>query len=87
MATVKSYDPRCFELAKLFLSDVPELDNEPSCHSLALEIQQCIEDEIYFMRNEPHLYSGFTKEAVAEARKECVRHYGANLLEPSARKS
>jgi hypothetical protein len=78
MATVKSYDFRCYELAKVFLSDAPGLDNEASAHSLALEIQQCIEDEIYFMRNEPHLYSGFTKEAVAEARKECVRHYGTN---------
>jgi len=77
MATVKTYDHRCYELAKVFLSDEPDLNNEQLCHSLALEIQQCIEDEIYFMRNDPHLYSGFTKEAVAEARKECERHYRA----------
>lgn len=76
MATVKTYDPRCYELAKVFLSDEADLNNEQSCHSLALEIQQCIEDEIYFMRNEPHLYSGFTKEAVEAARKECERYYG-----------
>lgn len=78
MATVKTYDSRVYELASLFLSDEPDLNSEQMRHSLALEIQQCIEDEIYFMRNDPHLYSGFTKEAVAEARKECVRHYGTD---------
>ena len=84
MATVKSYDPRVYELASLFLSDEQDLNNEQLRHSLALEIQQCIEDEIYFMRNDPHLYSGFTKDAVAEARKECVRHYGANPFGPKS---
>ncbi len=52
MATVKTYDPRCHELATLFLGDEPELHNEANIHALALEIQQTIEDEIYFMRSE-----------------------------------
>ncbi len=50
MVTVKSYDSKCLELATAFLSDEPDLDNETSRHSLALEIQQTIEDEIFYMR-------------------------------------
>lgn len=52
MATVKTYDPSCYELAKLFLSDEPGLDSDANARALALEIQQCVEDEIFFMRNE-----------------------------------
>ena len=47
MATVTSYDSKCLELAKVFLSDENELNTEKMAHLLALEIQQCIEDEIY----------------------------------------
>ena len=56
MATVTSYDSKCLELAKVFLSDENELNTEKMAHLLALEIQQCIEDEIYFMRAAPELY-------------------------------
>lgn len=56
MATVTTYDPRCFELAEMFLEDEKGLNNEHAAHLLALEIQQVIEDEIYFMRNKPELY-------------------------------
>ena len=49
MATVKTYDPRCHELAAIFLAEHPTLNTDAAKHSLALEIQQCIEDEIYFM--------------------------------------
>jgi hypothetical protein len=56
MAIVTSYDPKCFDLAKAFLADEPELNTEKWAHSLALEIQQCIEDEIYFMREHPEMY-------------------------------
>ena len=52
MATVKTYDPRCYELAAVFLADEGELNTEAAKHALALEIQQCIEDEIYFMRHD-----------------------------------
>lgn len=52
MATVKSYDSRCYELAEIFLSDEPGLNNDAAKRALALEIQQCIEDEICFMRAE-----------------------------------
>ena len=59
MATVKSYDPSCYELAKMFLSDQPELakvflsdgpdlNADELAHALALEIQQCIEDFMHF---------------------------------------
>lgn len=57
MATVKTYDPRCYELAETFLADEPDLNNEQAKHSLALEIQQCIEDEIYFMRKRATVWS------------------------------
>jgi hypothetical protein len=50
MATVKTYDRRCYDLAAIFLGDEPELHNEANIHALALEIQQCIEDEISFMK-------------------------------------
>lgn len=49
MATVKSYDPRCYDLAAIFLGDEPSIHNEANIHALALEIQQTIEDEIEFM--------------------------------------
>ena len=48
---VKSYDRRCYDLAAVFLGDEPTIHNETNIHTLALEIQQCIEDEIYFMKN------------------------------------
>ena len=51
MATVKTYDQRCYDLAAIFLGDEPEIHNEANIHVLALEIQQCIEDEIYFMKH------------------------------------
>lgn len=51
MALVKTYDQRCYDLAAIFLSDETDLNNEKAKHSLALEIQQTIEDEIDFMRH------------------------------------
>jgi len=57
MATVKTYDPKCHELAAFFLGDEPDLHTEANIHALALEIQQFIEDEIYFMRAAPELYA------------------------------
>lgn len=56
MATVTTYDSMCFDLAEAFLADENELNTPAARHALALEIQQCIEDEIYFMRNAPDLY-------------------------------
>lgn len=56
MATVTTYDVRCHELAKHFLSDCHDLNTEKLTHMLALEIQQVVEDEIYFMREAPDLY-------------------------------
>jgi hypothetical protein len=56
MATVKTYDQRCYDLAMEFLKDESDLFSALHVHSLALEIQQCIEDEIYFMRAAPELY-------------------------------
>jgi len=56
MATVKTYDQRCYDLAMEFLKEESDLFTPLHVHSLALEIQQCIEDEIYFMRTKPELY-------------------------------
>ena len=44
------------ECAKAFLADEHELNTDRKAHLLALEIQQCIEDEIMFMRKIPELY-------------------------------
>jgi hypothetical protein len=52
MATVKTYDPLCYELACTFLADEAELNTDAAKHALALEIQQCVEDEIDLMRQE-----------------------------------
>lgn len=47
----KTYDPNCYELAESFLSDEPGLNTDAARITLAIEIQQCIEREIDFMRN------------------------------------
>lgn len=48
----KTCDPHCYELAATFLADEPnpELRSDDAKTHLALQIQQCIEDEIEFMR-------------------------------------
>lgn len=46
----KTFDPKCYELASAFLVDEPDLNTEPARIVLAQEIQQCIEDEIRFIR-------------------------------------
>jgi hypothetical protein len=45
-------DPLCYQLAKHFLADEthPELHTDDARTHLALQIQQCIEDEIETMR-------------------------------------
>ena len=63
MATVKTYDPRSYDLAEVFLSEEQGLNTDAHKHLLALEIQQCIEDEIYFMREHPELYPTLAKSA------------------------
>lgn len=47
----KTCDPKCFELAELFLSDHSALNTDAAKITLALEIQQCIENEIEFMQS------------------------------------
>lgn len=46
-----TYDPRCFDLAALFLGDEPALHTGENMDELAHLIQQTIEDYISFMRN------------------------------------
>ena len=38
-----SYDQKCFDLAKAFLEDEPDLDNERGAEELAQAIQEVIE--------------------------------------------
>jgi hypothetical protein len=45
---VKTYDPKCYELAEEFLSDEPELNTEKHRDLLAKDIQQAIEDFISY---------------------------------------
>lgn len=47
----QTYDHKCYELAADFLSDEPSLNTDAARLTLAIEIQQCIEREIDFMRN------------------------------------
>ncbi len=46
--TVKTYDQACYDLAAHFLEDEPCRNDKDlfakNCHSLALEIQQAVED-------------------------------------------
>jgi hypothetical protein len=44
-------DPKVYELAVAFLSDEPALDTPAARYTLAVQIQQAIEDEIEFMRH------------------------------------
>ncbi len=48
---VKTYDPACYDLAEYFLQDEPCSDDpalfKKHCHSLAIEIQQAVEDWCY----------------------------------------
>lgn len=48
MTTEKTYDVKCYELAKHFLLDHPDLNSDEFAHALAQSIQQCIEDKLYF---------------------------------------
>ncbi len=47
-----TYDPRCFDLAALFLGDEPALHTGENMDELAHLIQQTIEDYISFMKSE-----------------------------------
>lgn len=48
-----TYDPMCYDLAVAFLADEPELDTEDNRDTIANSIQQCIEDEITFLKQGP----------------------------------
>lgn len=46
-----SYDPRCYDLAAMFLEDEPRLFNEKHNDALAQLIQSTIEDYIAYERD------------------------------------
>ena len=46
MPSTPTYDPRCYDLAALFLEDVPHLDTNARVLELAALIQSTIEDYI-----------------------------------------
>lgn len=46
--TVKSYDQKCYDLAALFLGDEPHLHTTDRCDELAKQIQETIEQYIYW---------------------------------------
>lgn len=48
----KTFDPRCYNLAAVFLADEPELNTEAARVTLAAEIQESIEAELFFMRSQ-----------------------------------
>jgi hypothetical protein len=47
----RTFDVKCLELAQHFLNDEPDLNTSAARTTLAQEIQQCIENEIEFMRS------------------------------------
>lgn len=49
--TGKTYDRAVYDLAAYFLADEPKLNTDAAKITLAIEIQQCIEGEIEFMRS------------------------------------
>ena len=50
----KGYDIKCYELAKAFLADEPELETHADCDAIAQAIQDCIEDEIADRKSRLH---------------------------------
>jgi hypothetical protein len=44
--TVKTYDPKSYDLAEFFLEDEPTLNTDANRHELAIEIQTAIESFI-----------------------------------------
>ena len=48
----KTYDSKCFDLAEAFLADEPDINTDAAKITLAIMIQDCIEGEITFMRNQ-----------------------------------
>jgi len=55
------YAVRCYDLAELFLSDEPLLDNEERRQQLANQIQTFVKDEIASMRREEEEYRRLTR--------------------------
>ncbi|MCK1459134.1 hypothetical protein IVB34_12285 [Bradyrhizobium sp. 2] len=47
----KTFDPYCYELAAAF-KDEPDLNTEAARITLAAEIQEAIEAELFFMRSQ-----------------------------------
>lgn len=48
----KTFDPRCYDLASIFLADEADLNTEAARITLAAEIQEAIEAELFFMRSQ-----------------------------------
>ena len=46
MKRLKTYDPKCYELAEAFLQDMPHLWSKKRAEDLAIEIQETIESYI-----------------------------------------
>lgn len=50
---ISSYDSKCFDLAKSFLSDEPSLDTFNNAARLATHIQLTIEEWLEYEREQP----------------------------------
>ena len=46
MTRKKDFDPKCLDLAEVFLEDEPAINTDRTCDELALEIQLTIENFI-----------------------------------------
>lgn len=57
----KTYDPKCYELAQAFISDlkIASADtNNDLCHRLAIEIQDAIENFLEYDAADAALFGG-----------------------------
>jgi hypothetical protein len=70
------FDAKCYELAKAFLSDEPEIDNEVNRADLAQSIQTAIEDGIEYMKPDPPAAPDVTP-GLAELGGQAKRHFTA----------
>jgi hypothetical protein len=70
MPTTKTFDPRCYDLAELFLEDEHQLGTEANCTELAADIQRCVEDFIAARLAEQAEEEAYAAGQAADHRRE-----------------
>jgi len=70
MPVTKTFDPRCYDLAELFLEDEHMLGTEDNINELAADIQRCIEDFIAQKNAEALEAEAYRRDEAAEHKRE-----------------